>query len=563
MRIRFHLFAIACALAFATPTSWAASFLFDATKAETAGNADWVIDEDSGVPQRFPTPDQATVTASTPENYWTGAFSAWGISLVKLGHHVEALPAGARITYQDATNVQDLSHYQVFVVPEPNVRFTTAEKTAIVQYVKDGGSLFIIADHAGSDRNNDGSDSITVWNDLFSTNSVQGNPFGFAFNSDSISVTSTFIDTTASDPVTRGSQGSIAAFKFSAGATMTISPAVNPTVRAAVWSTSARSSSAVMVAYGGFGAGRFVAVGDSSPIDDGTGAPGNNLFPGWTDAGGDDGRLILNASIYLAGSGAVPTPTPTATPVATRTPTPTPTALPTATRTPTPTLAPTGTPTRTPTPTLAPTATPTRTPTPTATPAPTATPTPTATPPPTSTPTPTPIATPTPTPSGTPLSASWNFDSGAPYANPLPADTGTASLDFSGWTGLVTSFAGVNGQALALAENGTQSGNGSHLDMRVSMAGRRNLVVTFATRGTSTGYTTGTWAWSTDSVTFHTLAGVNTATTGTTFVNRTVDFTGTGVDNAPIVTLRYTLSGATGTAGNNRIDNLALSGAVF
>src|SRR5205085_8102860 len=47
----------------------AASFLFDAAHAETAGNADWVIDEDSGA-QRFPTPDQSTVTASTTETYW-------------------------------------------------------------------------------------------------------------------------------------------------------------------------------------------------------------------------------------------------------------------------------------------------------------------------------------------------------------------------------------------------------------------------------------------------------------------------------------------------------------
>ena len=74
----------------------AANFLFDATKAEMAGNADWVIDADlhnlsvssasdgSGKtsggnesnPQRFPTPDQANVTASTSENYWQGATRA-------------------------------------------------------------------------------------------------------------------------------------------------------------------------------------------------------------------------------------------------------------------------------------------------------------------------------------------------------------------------------------------------------------------------------------------------------------------------------------------------------
>lgn len=54
--------------------------LFDATKAETAGNADWVIDEDlnnlrwnpgaslggsDGNAQRIPTPAQSGITAST------------------------------------------------------------------------------------------------------------------------------------------------------------------------------------------------------------------------------------------------------------------------------------------------------------------------------------------------------------------------------------------------------------------------------------------------------------------------------------------------------------------
>ncbi|MGZ5503837.1 MAG: hypothetical protein ACXWGY_04175, partial [Chthoniobacterales bacterium] len=77
--------------------AFAASFLFDATHAETAGNADWVIDEDSS-PQRFPTPDQSTVTASTVETYWKGAISSWGIALVKRGHHVETLPSGVAIT---------------------------------------------------------------------------------------------------------------------------------------------------------------------------------------------------------------------------------------------------------------------------------------------------------------------------------------------------------------------------------------------------------------------------------------------------------------------------------
>lgn len=41
-----------------TASSSGKKFLFDATHAETAGNADWVIDEDGSIPQNIPTPAQ-------------------------------------------------------------------------------------------------------------------------------------------------------------------------------------------------------------------------------------------------------------------------------------------------------------------------------------------------------------------------------------------------------------------------------------------------------------------------------------------------------------------------
>src|SRR6202035_2563778 len=90
-------------------------------------------------------------------------------------------------------------------------------------------------------------------------------------------------------------------------------------------------------------------------------------------------------------SGGCASPTPTATPTATRTPT----ATPTATHTPTPTATATHTPTPTPT------ATHTPTPTPTATHTPTPTATPTPTPFQGQTPSPTPTSTPTPFQGGT------------------------------------------------------------------------------------------------------------------------------------------------------------------
>ena len=309
-QLRFPLLCIlrvfAMLLCFATVTSRGASFLFDAAHAETAGNADWVIDQDS-FPQRFPTPDQTTVVAGTAETYWTGAISAWAIDLVKRGHHVETLPTGTAITYLDGSNAQDLSHYQVFVVDEPNKAFTAAEKTAIVNFVQGGGNLFMVADHTGSDRDGDGKDSVQIWNELFSSNGVQVAPFGVTFNTDNISPNNESADTSAADPITHGVAGTVTQFVYASGCSLTIDTTRNASVRGAVWTTSSHTNANVMVAYGTFGGGKFVAIGDSSPVDDGTGAAGNNLFDGWNDGGGDDARLIINASLWLAtASGTAP-----------------------------------------------------------------------------------------------------------------------------------------------------------------------------------------------------------------------------------------------------------------
>lgn len=148
-------------------TSSRKSFLFDNTKAETAGNADWVIDEDNNLAKRIPTPARENINNSTNENYWTGALSSWGIALVKLKNYAETLQQDSRITFNDASNKQDLSHYNVFIVDEPNIRFGEAEKAAIINFVKNGGGLFMISDHDRSDRNNDGWDSPAIWKILW------------------------------------------------------------------------------------------------------------------------------------------------------------------------------------------------------------------------------------------------------------------------------------------------------------------------------------------------------------------------------------------------------------
>lgn len=274
-------------------------FLFDATKAETAGNADWVIDQDAGV-QQIPTPLQSTITASTAETYWTGAISSWGIALVKAGHTVETLPSTGTITYGNAANAQDLSKYNVFVVDEPNIRFTAAEKTAILNFVSNGGGLFMVSDHTISDRNNDGWDSPAIWNDLMTNNGSVTNPFGFSIDLTNITqLTGNVLTGNATNPILHGSQGNVTQLDFHNGATVTINPAANATVQGLIWKTGVtQNTTNLMSASSTYGTGRVYVVTDSSPVDDGTGAAGNTLFNGWTTY--SHIPLFMNASLWLA-----------------------------------------------------------------------------------------------------------------------------------------------------------------------------------------------------------------------------------------------------------------------
>ena len=296
--------------------------LFDATKAESAGNADWVIDADAhniswssgpavvgsgneSNPQRIPTPLQSTITSSTVETYWNGGLSSWGIDLVKKGYTVETLPYNVAITYNNTSNAQDLSNYKVFIVCEPNIMFTTAEKTAIMQFVKNGGGLFMVSDHDQSDRNNDGNDSPTIWNDLMSNNSVQANPFGITFDLLDISGSSSNVATLPTDTLLHGPMGNVTQVLWTNGTTMTLNTTANSSVKGIIYKSgsSTTGTTNVMVARANYGSGKVAAIGDSSPCDDGSGDPNDQLYTGWAvDASGNHEKLIINATIWLASS---------------------------------------------------------------------------------------------------------------------------------------------------------------------------------------------------------------------------------------------------------------------
>ncbi len=295
--------------------------LFDASKAEMAGNADWVIDANilnigfnngpavvgtgtESNPQQFPSPSQSAIISSTSETYWDGALSYWGVDCAKQNYQVESLPYNGQITYGNSGNAQDLSNYKVFIVCEPNIIFSSTEKNALINFVQNGGGLFMIADHDLSDRNGDGWDSPHIWNDFMNNNSTQLHPFGMTFDYVDISQKTSNIPSLPGDSIIHGIAGNVSQVKWSSGTTITINPTQNATVKGVIYKTgSTFGNSNVMCSYARYGNGKIAALGDSSPCDDGTGDPNDVLYNGYLlDAAGNHRRLLMNITIWLATS---------------------------------------------------------------------------------------------------------------------------------------------------------------------------------------------------------------------------------------------------------------------
>jgi hypothetical protein len=343
--------------------------LFDGSHGQTAGAADWIVDADSSElvfktftcrpgprqhsAQRFPTPPQEEVTATTRETFWDGGLSAWGIALAQ-----DALEPGrprwrieqyawdaAEMTWGDRANPQDLSHYAVLVLAEPNTPFTEGEIEAIHRFVREGGGLFLIADHETSDRDcSEGGerlDSPAILNRLMGTK-IRTRPtspywdpddpandfgvFGIWFNENGNDSkndrdnrrfdwfdepVNRNVSQDTADPIVRGpwgdGRGGLGLFGATQLAISTDSRQGNPAARAHVWrngqNRSPRASGVserVTFASAEYGKGRVVAIGDSSPADDGTGQ--GKLYPGWDKAKGGvaNDQIFLNATAWLA-----------------------------------------------------------------------------------------------------------------------------------------------------------------------------------------------------------------------------------------------------------------------
>jgi DNA/RNA endonuclease YhcR with UshA esterase domain len=284
--------------------------LFDNTHGQTAGASDWVID---------------------------GAFSDFGNALAKDGYYVKELRKTSPITYND------LSAYDVFVIPEPNIPFKASEQDAMLRYTQEGGSIFFIGDHYNADRNYNRWDSGEIFNgyrrgafdnpakgmteDEANSDRMQGvessdwlgDNFGirFRFNAvGDIESGQTVVSSADSFGITDG----IDVVEAHAGATLTI---LDPTKAKGLiyfpenipaWPNAVDQG---VYANGGIDEGAFAAIskvdqgkaaflGDSSPVEDATpkylredGGSTKRTYDGFTGEG-NNGQYLLNVMNWLS-----------------------------------------------------------------------------------------------------------------------------------------------------------------------------------------------------------------------------------------------------------------------
>ncbi|GGG14554.1 DNA-binding protein [Lysinibacillus alkalisoli] len=287
------------------------SVLFDNMHAQTAGQADWVID---------------------------GAFSDFAEGIASRGYYVTELRKTTPFTWQD------LQNYDVFIIPEANIPFKKSEQDAMIAYVENGGSIFFISDHYNADRNKNRWDSSEVMNGYRrgaytdptkgmsvsekNSNAMQGiastdwlsDNFGIRFRYNALGDIKTTAVVNAQDTfnITTG----VSTVTMHAGSTLAIT---NPQQAKGIvhmpnglttthkWGPSVDQgvyhgggiAEGAYAAIAKLGAGKAAFIGDSSPVEDATPKYRNEetgkikkTYDGFTDA--DNGTLLLNMVDWLA-----------------------------------------------------------------------------------------------------------------------------------------------------------------------------------------------------------------------------------------------------------------------
>ena len=162
--------------------------------------------------------------------------------------------------------------------------------------------------------------------------------------------------------------------------------------------------------------------------------------------------------------------------------------------------------------------------------------------------------------------AVWNFnDSNLTVdhgSGTLVSNIIAANIQFAAGTTNNARQGDVAGQALSLQGGTSTANNGRNITINVSTVGLANIVFSFATQGTSTGFNSNQFQYSLDGTTFTDFGSpyVPAAAFGAIPIIFTLSSI-TGLNNNPNAAFRIVFNGATSSTGTNRIDNIVIEGS--
>ncbi len=233
----------------------AARILFDDVHGQSFGNADWVPDR---------------------------AYSEFASDLAR--HIPATIQQVSHCVPDERLTEALLAQQDLLILPEPNIRYTPAEITAVRKFVTEGGGLFLIADHGGSDRNMDGWDSSLILNEIIE-------PWGFFFTGSTFSRAPIPTDTAHDSPLLKGID--------SVGAWAATSIVIESHESQYQRILPGEAPHEAYLITGNVNQGRIAAIGDSSPFDDGSGDITKNRHEAYISWLYDHRVLAVKLSAWL------------------------------------------------------------------------------------------------------------------------------------------------------------------------------------------------------------------------------------------------------------------------
>ena len=122
----------------------------------------------------------------------------------------------------------------------------------------------------------------------------------------------------------------------------------------------------------------------------------------------------------------------------------------------------------------------------------------------------------------------------------------------------------IAGQALSLQGGTSTANNGRNITFNVSTLGFSNIVVSFATQGTSTGFNSNQFQYSLDGISFINFG--SPFIPATAFGSVPIIFSLAaiaGLNDNPNAAFRIVFNGASSATGTNRLDNIVVEGTTI